>query len=121
MRDSALLRDVVALDRLHAEADAANPRARHNKDKIALEKQELATRHAELLALSRMRRARGCSAQVLPRRRRRRARTDADAVTVVGPVVARGRAGLVRVARPARETLRRLAGTRHRAAKAEAD
>ena len=35
VRDSAALRDVVALDRLHAEADEVNPRGRRNKDKTA--------------------------------------------------------------------------------------
>jgi DNA ligase (NAD+) len=106
VRDSVLLRDVLALDRLHADADAANPRARHNKDKTALEKQQLATRHAELLAEANAAGRRLIDAGFATAAKKKSA-TDADAVTVAGPVVAQ--AALDWFASEAgRETLRRL-------------
>ncbi len=87
VRDSALLRDVLALDRLHTEADAANPRARRNKDNTPLEKQRLTTRHAELraeaVAVGRRLIAAGFAAPA-----KKKGAADADAVTVTGPVVA---------------------------------
>ena len=88
VRDWPLLHDVLEMDRLHAEADAANPRARHNKDRSPLEKQELAARHAELLALVNAAGARLLAAGFAEPAKKRGA-ADADAITVVGPVVAR--------------------------------
>jgi DNA ligase (NAD+) len=104
--NSTLLRDVLSLDRLHTEADAANPRARHNKDKTALEKQQLATRHAELLAEANAAGQRLLEAGFAAPAKKKGA-TNADVVTVVGPVVAQ--AALDWFASEAgRETLRRL-------------
>ena len=88
VRDSALLSDVLTLDRLHAEADAANPRARHNKEKNAEEKQELLIRHGELLAEANAAGRRLVDASFAAPAKKKGA-ADADAVTLVGPVVAR--------------------------------
>lgn len=88
VRDSALLRDVLALDRLHAEADAANPRARHNKDRSAEEKQELFVRHGALLAEANAAGRRLIDANFAAPAKKKGA-ADADAVTLVGPVVVR--------------------------------
>ena len=85
---SALLRDVLELDRLHVEMHANNPRADHNKARTALEKTALANRHAPLKE----------QANIVGRRliesgfgapAKKKDATDADAVTVVGPVIAR--------------------------------
>jgi DNA ligase (NAD+) len=88
VRDSGLLRDVLALDRLHAEADAANPRARPNKDRSAEEKGALLVRHGELLAEANAAGRRLMDAGFAAPAKKKGA-GDADAVTVVGPVVAR--------------------------------
>lgn len=88
VRDSALLRDVLALDRLHAEADADNPRARHNKERSAEEKEALLVRHGELLAEASAAGRRLMNAGFAAPAKKKGA-GDADAVTVVGPVVAR--------------------------------
>jgi len=104
--DSALLRDVLALDRLHAEADAANPRARHNKEKTPLEKQRLATTHAELLAAANSAGRRLLDAEFAGPAKKKGA-VDADVVTVVGPVVAQAALDWF-AGETGRETLRRL-------------
>ena len=88
VRDSRLLRDVLALDRLHTAADAANPRARHNKDATELDKQQLATRHAESLAEANAAGRRLLDAGFAEPAKKKGA-ADADAVSVVGPVIAR--------------------------------
>ena len=88
VRDSPLLRDVLELDRLHGAADAANPRARHNKDATELDKQQLATRHAESLAEANAAGRRLLDAGFAEPAKKKGA-ADADAVSVVGPVIAR--------------------------------
>ncbi|MEA3209165.1 MAG: ligase [Chthoniobacter sp.] len=88
LRDSPLLRDVLELDRLHREADDANPRARRQKEKTALEKQQLASRHAELLAAANDAGRRLLAAGFAQPAKKKNA-TDADAVAIVGPVIAR--------------------------------
>ncbi len=85
--DSALLRNVVELDRLHTAADAVNPRARHNKDRAA-EKDQLTAQHAEHLAAANTAGRRLIDAGFAKPAKKKGA-TDADALTVVGPVVAR--------------------------------
>ncbi len=88
LRDSPLLRDVLELDRLHAEADAANPRARHQKGATELDKQQLAARHAELLAAANAAGRRLLDAG-FAEPAKKKAAADADAVAAVGPVIAR--------------------------------
>jgi DNA ligase (NAD+) len=106
VRDSAVLRDVVTLDKLHAELEETNPRGRRNKDRSPMEKQKLASRHAELEietnAAGRRLLDAGFGAPA-----KKKGATDADVVTVTGPVVAQaalawfdGKTGC--------ETLRRL-------------
>ena len=87
LRDSRLLRDVLELDRLHTAADAANPRARQNKAATDLEKQQLATRHAETLAEANAAGRRLLDAGFAEPAKKKGA-ADADAVAVVGPVIA---------------------------------
>jgi DNA ligase (NAD+) len=86
--DSPLLRDVVRLDDLRADLEEINPRARRNAAKTEMEKQKLATRHAELLA-----EANGVGRRLVDagfaQPAKRKGATDADAVVVVGPVTAR--------------------------------
>jgi DNA ligase (NAD+) len=106
VRDSALLLDVLALDRLHAEADAANPRARSNKDRTALEKQQLASRHAELLADANAAGRRLLDAGFAQPAKKKSA-MEADVVTVIGPVGARAVQDWF-ASEVGRETLRRL-------------
>jgi DNA ligase (NAD+) len=85
--DSPTLRDVVALNRLRAEIDAANPRSKENRALSDLERIKRTSRHAELVA----------EAQATGRRllekgfaqlAKKKSGTEADVVTVVGPVVA---------------------------------
>jgi DNA ligase (NAD+) len=107
VRDSALLRDVIALDRLHAEMDAANPRARHNKGKTEMEKQQLASRHAEQLAEAGAAGRRLLEAGFAAPAKKKRA-VDADVVTTIGPVGAQAALDWF-ASETGRETLRRLA------------
>jgi DNA ligase (NAD+) len=86
--ESQLLRDVVALDRLREEMDAANPRARRNKGLTDLEKQQLATEHARLLTEANATGRRLIDAGFAKAAKKKGA-ADADAVVVVGPVAAR--------------------------------
>jgi DNA ligase (NAD+) len=106
VRDSAALRDVVALDQLHAEADEANPRGKRNKDKTALEKQQLATRHAEVMAEANAAGARLLAAHFAAPAKKKGA-TEADVVTVVGPVVAQAALDWF-ASETGRETLKRM-------------
>jgi DNA ligase (NAD+) len=85
--DSALLRDVVALDRLRTEADAANPRAKVNRDKSDMEKLQLATQHTSLIEQANATGARLLAAGFANPAKKKNA-TDADVTTVLGPVVA---------------------------------
>ena len=88
LRDSPLLREVLALDRLHAEAEAANPRARHQKGAAEHDKQKLAARHTELLAEANAAGRRLLNAGfAVPAKKKGAA--DADCVAAVGPVIAR--------------------------------
>ncbi|MBI5802289.1 MAG: NAD-dependent DNA ligase LigA [Verrucomicrobia bacterium] len=84
---SALLRDVVELHRLREAAEAASPRARANKDKSELEKQQLAARQTELLAQANATGAKLISSGFASPAKKKGA-TDMDAVVVVGPVAA---------------------------------
>ncbi|HYR59677.1 MAG TPA: NAD-dependent DNA ligase LigA, partial [Chthoniobacteraceae bacterium] len=104
--DSKLLKKVVELDELRARIDADNPRSRLHKEKTELEKQQLASRHAELVT-----KANTIGAELIARgfaqAAKKKGAKDADAVVVVGPVVAR--AALDWFASPAgREVLRRM-------------
>ena len=104
--DSELLRDVIALDRLHNEADAANPRAKVNRDKSDMEKLQLATQHTSLIEQANATGARLLSAGFANPAKKKNA-TDADVTTVVGPVVAQ--AALAWFSSDlGRETLRRM-------------
>jgi DNA ligase (NAD+) len=84
---SPMLRDVVELQRLRAEIDEKNPRAKNNRAASDLERQKLASRHAELVTEAQT--AGRClldSGFAQPAKKK--SATDADVVTVVGPVVA---------------------------------
>jgi DNA ligase (NAD+) len=85
--ESSLLRDVVELSRLRDEIAAASPRARQNKEKSELEKQQLATRQVELRTEAERIGRRLIEARFAEPAKKKGA-TDADAVTLVGPVVA---------------------------------
>ena len=84
---SPLLREVLALHRLREAAEAASPRAKANKDKSELEKQQLGAQQAELLAQANAAGARLISTGFAAAAKRKGA-TDLDAVVVVGPVAA---------------------------------
>jgi len=84
---SPLLGDVVALHRLREAAEAASPRAKVNKDKTDLEKQQLAARQAELLAQANATGAKLIAAGFAAPAKKKGA-ADMDAVVVVGPVAA---------------------------------
>lgn len=84
---SALLADVVALDALREKIDATNPRARLHKDRSDLEKQELKSRHADLVAEANAIGARLIAARFAQPAKKKSA-TDADAVVAIGPVAA---------------------------------
>ena len=85
--ESPLLRDVVELHRLREAAEAASPRARANKDRSELEKGQLATRQAELLAQANATGARLIGSGFAAAAKKKGA-TEMDAVVVVGPVAA---------------------------------
>ncbi len=85
---SPLLRDVTALHRLREEMDAANPRSKGNRTLTDLERQKLASQHAELLAEANAIGQRLMAAN-FAQPAKRKGVTDADATTVVGPVAAR--------------------------------
>ena len=86
--DSALLRGVVALADLRERVETSSPRARINKDKSELEKQQLATRQAALIgeavAIGQRLIASGFAAPA-----KKKGATEMDAVVAVGPVAAR--------------------------------
>jgi DNA ligase (NAD+) len=91
---------------LRSEADAANPRARSNKDNSPLEKQQLAARHAELLAEANAAGHRLIEAGFAELGKKKGA-TDADAVTAIGPVTAQATLDWF-ASEIGRQTLRRL-------------
>ena len=84
---SPLLREVVGLHRLREAAEAASPRAKVNKDKSDLEKQQLGMQQAELLAQANATGARLIATGFAAAAKKKGA-TDMDAVVVVGPMAA---------------------------------
>ncbi|HEX8296542.1 MAG TPA: NAD-dependent DNA ligase LigA, partial [Chthoniobacteraceae bacterium] len=88
LRDSALLRDVLELDRLRAEADRANPRGRQHKALSPEEKAALLPEHSALLAAAKETGRRLIDAG-FAQPAKKKSGTDADAVVLLGPVVAR--------------------------------
>jgi DNA ligase (NAD+) len=106
VRDSAVLSDVVTLDKLHGEMEEANPRGKRNKDCSPMEKQKLASRHAELLADANATGQRLLEAGFGAPAKKKGA-TNADVVTVTGPVVAQAALAWFD-GKTGRETLRRL-------------
>jgi DNA ligase (NAD+) len=88
LRDSPLLRDVLELDRLRTELDLSNPRARQHKEKSPEEKQQMVARFAGLQAEASAAGRRLIDAGFATPAKKKGA-TDADAVTLIGPVVAR--------------------------------
>jgi DNA ligase (NAD+) len=86
--DSQLLRDVIALDRLRREMSGANPRAKGNRNKGQHEREDLVERYQRLLQDADQIGSRLIEAGFAERAKRREAR-DSDAVTKIGPVVAR--------------------------------
>jgi DNA ligase (NAD+) len=86
--ESTLLKDVVALDDLREQIDANNPRSRAHKERGDLEKQKLASRHAELVASANEIGARLIAARFAQAAKKKGA-TEADAVVAIGPVAAR--------------------------------
>ncbi len=86
--DSQLLRDVIALDRLRKEMAAANPRAKSNRSKSERERQDLTQHYQRLAEESDQIGKRLIEAGFAESAKRKDAR-DSDAVTKIGPVVAR--------------------------------
>lgn len=84
---SPMLRDVIELQRLRAEIDEKNPRAKNNRAVSDLERQKLTSRHSELVA-----EAHAAGRRLLEsgfaQPAKKKGATEADVVTVVGPVVA---------------------------------
>lgn len=86
--DSQLLRDVIALDRLRKEMVSANPRAKSNRSKIQPEREDLVQRYQRLVPEADRIGRRLIDVGFAERAKRKDAR-DSDAVTKIGPVVAR--------------------------------
>jgi DNA ligase (NAD+) len=84
---SDLLRDVIELNRLREEAGGCKPRARANKEKSELEKQQLSEKYATLTAQANAIGRRLIEAGFAQAAKKKDA-TDADAVVAVGPVAA---------------------------------
>jgi len=84
---SPFLRDVIELNRLREEAEASKPRARVNKEKSELEKQQLSERHAVLTGQANAVGRRLIEAGFAQPAKKKGA-SDADAVVAVGPVAA---------------------------------
>ena len=86
--ESKLLRDVLALAELRERIETASPRARINKDKGELEKQQLATQHAALTE-----EAKGIGQRLIAAGfaapAKKKGATEMDVTVVVGPVGAR--------------------------------
>ncbi len=85
--DSPLLRDVLALHRLRADAKTLNPKAADNRKLSDMQRQSLATRHAETLAAISVIEPLLESAGFGKRTKKKTA--DEGFVTEVGPVIAR--------------------------------
>ena len=86
--DSQLLHDVIALDRLRKEMGNANPRAKSNRSKSQREREDLVQGYQHLVAEANQIGRRLIEAGFAERAKRKDAR-DSDAVTKIGPVVAR--------------------------------
>ena len=86
--DSQLLRDVIALDRLRKEMASANPRAKSNRSKSQREREDLVQGYQHLVQEADQIGRRLIEAGFAERAKRKDAR-DSDAVTKIGPVVAR--------------------------------
>ena len=86
--DSKLLRDVVALAELRERIEVSSPRARINKDKSELEKQQLATQQAALIEEAKAIGQRLIAADFAAPAKKKGA-TEMDSVVIVGPVAAR--------------------------------
>lgn len=78
------MRDVLALVELRERIEASSPRARINKDKSELEKQQLATQHAALAEEAKAVGQRLIAADFAAPAKRKGA-TEMDATVVVGP------------------------------------
>ena len=85
---SPLLRDIIALDELRTAIEVNSPRSRANKDRSDLEKAQLATRQAELLATANELGARLIAAGTAAPSKKKES-TAIDALPAVGPVAAR--------------------------------
>jgi DNA ligase (NAD+) len=85
---SRLLRDVVALDRLRQDIAETNPRSKRNRGASEPERQQLAERHQSLLDEADKIGRRLIESGFAERAKKKEAR-DSDAVTKIGPVVAR--------------------------------
>jgi DNA ligase (NAD+) len=86
--DSQLLRDVIALDRLRKEMADANPRAKGNRGKSQREREDLVQGYQRLVQEADRIGRRLIDVGFAERAKRKDAR-DSDAVTKIGPVVAR--------------------------------
>jgi DNA ligase (NAD+) len=86
--DSELLRDVVALDRLRKEMSSANPRAKSNRSKSQKEREDLVQNYQRLVQEADQIGSRLIETGFAERAKRKDAR-DFDAVTKIGPVVAK--------------------------------
>lgn len=86
--DSQLLADVIALDRLRKEMVSANPRAKSNRSKSQPEREDLVQRYQRLVPEADRIGRRLIDVGFAERAKRKDAR-DSDAVTKIGPVVAR--------------------------------
>jgi DNA ligase (NAD+) len=88
LADSHLLRDVIALDRLRKKIVSANPRAKSNRSKSQGEREELVQSHQHLVKEADQIGRRLIETGFAERAKRKDAH-DSDAVTKIGPVVAR--------------------------------
>ena len=86
--DSQLLRDVIALDRLRKEMAGANPRAKSNRGKSQREREDLVQGYQHLVQEADRIGRRLIDVGFAERAKRKDVR-DSDAVTKIGPVVAR--------------------------------
>jgi DNA ligase (NAD+) len=86
--DSQLLRDVIALDRLRKEMASANPRAKSNRGKSQREREDLVQGYQHLVQEADRIGRRLIDVGFADRAKRKDVR-DSDAVTKIGPVVAR--------------------------------
>lgn len=103
---SPILRAVIELDELATASDAANPRARHNRDASELDRLQLSERHAEIRAQMKDLQTQ-LEATGFARRSKKKQDGSDGVLTKIGPVAAR--AVLDHFAGPGgQESLRRL-------------